>query len=299
MRNNQPGILSDVPAHARYVLFQLPPGVQRHALEGALRSLAGAVDGEAAVLGVGPATVSALGAVVPGLREPQTLAGPGVSIPATPAALLLWLRGDDPGGLVHRSNALCDLAAPAFVVEGITDAFRHREGRDLTGYEDGTENPKGDDAQRVALMQGAPGIAGGSLLAVQKWAHDLRRFAAFPQPEQDAIIGRRISDNAEIEDAPESAHVKRTAQERFDPEAFVLRRSMPWAGVHGGEQGEGLVFTAFAASLDPFEAQLRAMAGVEDGVTDALFRFTRPLGTSYFWCPPLENGRMDMRTLGL
>ena len=29
--------------------------------------------------------------------------------------------------------------------------------------------------------------------------------------------------------APESAHVKRTAQESFSPEAFVLRRSMPWA----------------------------------------------------------------------
>jgi putative iron-dependent peroxidase len=39
----------------------------------------------------------------------------------------------------------------------------------------------------------------------------------------------------EIADAPPSAHVKRTAQESFDPEAFVLRRSMPWTdGMRSG-----------------------------------------------------------------
>ena len=66
------------------------------------------------------------------------------------------------------------------------------------------------------------------------------------EAEMDHIIGRRLSDNEEIEDAPKSAHVKRTAQEDFEPEAFVLRRSMPWAD----ESGEGLVFVAFGKSFD-------------------------------------------------
>lgn len=35
--------------------------------------------------------------------------------------------------------------------------------------------------------------------------------------ERDHIIGRRLSDNEELEDAPESAHVKRTAQEASPP----------------------------------------------------------------------------------
>jgi len=39
-----------------------------------------------------------------------------------------------------------------------------------------------------------------------------------------AMFGRRRDDNEEIADAPPSAHVKRTAQESFEPEAFVLRR---------------------------------------------------------------------------
>ena len=78
-----------------------------------------------------------------------------------------------------------------------------------------------------------------------------------------------MSDNEELEDAPESAHVKRTAQEDFEPEAFVVRRSMPWADANS----EGLEFVAFGASLDAYEAQLTRMSGLEDGTVDCAFPF--------------------------
>jgi putative iron-dependent peroxidase len=61
----------------------------------------------------------------------------------------------------------------------------------------------------------------------------------------------------------------------------------------------GLVFVAFGKSFDAFDAQLRRMVGTDDGVADALFRFTRPVTGAYFWCPPLRNGRIDLRALGL
>ena len=54
---------------------------------------------------------------------------------------------------------------------------------------------------------------------------------------------------------------------------------------------------AFAASLDPFDAILRRMVGLDDGVVDALFRFTRPVTGATFWCPPLRDGRLDLRAL--
>ena len=41
------------------------------------------------------------------------------------------------------------------------------------------------------------------------------------------------------------------------------------------------------------------MVGAEDGIIDALFRFTRPLTGSYFWCPPMRAGKLDLRVLGL
>jgi porphyrinogen peroxidase len=41
------------------------------------------------------------------------------------------------------------------------------------------------------------------------------------------------------------------------------------------------------------------MTGEEDGITDATFRFSRPISGSYFWCPPVANGKLDLRALGL
>jgi porphyrinogen peroxidase len=85
--------------------------------------------------------------------------------------------------------------------------------------------------------------------------------------------------------------VKRTAQESFTPEAFVLRRSMPWAD---GTRA-GLMFVAFGRTLDAYDAQLKRMAGAEDGIADAMFTFTRPVTGAYFWCPPVFRGRLDLR----
>lgn len=132
--------------------------------------------------------------------------------------------------------------------------------------------------------------SGESFVAVQRWLHDLDRLEAMPPEERDSIVGRRLADNEEIEDAPASAHVKRTAQESFSPPAFVLRRSMPWSD----PDGEGLVFVAFGRRFDAYEALLQRMVGIEDGISDALFRFTRPVSGSYFWCPPLADGRLAL-----
>jgi len=287
----QPAILQPVPQQARYVTYTLIPGADPRA---ALRALGKQVDGDKVLAGLGQSLVSALGKNIAGLRPFPQQAAHGIDIPSTPAALWLWLRGADRGVLLKRHRQLDTALASAFQPDSVIDAFIHGTGRDLTGYEDGTENPEDDAAITAAISQQA-GIAGSSFVAVQQWLHNFASFDAMNNTEQDHCVGRRRSDNEELDDAPESAHVKRTAQESFDPEAFVVRRSMPWA------EGPrcGLVFTAFGASFDAYEAQLKRMTGGEDGITDALFRFTRPLTGAYFWCPPLRDGKLDLTALGL
>ena len=288
----QAGLPAPIPRLARYLTFGLAPGAEPRA---ALQRLAGAVDPGATVVGLGRSTVRALGRDIPGLRDPAARSGPGLEIPSTPAALWCWLRGDDRGELVHRTREIDSVVSGAFRLDGIIEAFQYEDSRDLTGYEDGTENPQGEAAQEAALLHGAgPGLDGSSFVAVQQWEHDLARFGAMAPGEQDATIGRRRSDNEEIDDAPPSAHVKRTAQESFDPEAFVVRRSMPWAD---GSR-VGLVFVAFGRSFDAFEVQLNRMIGAEDGIVDALFAFTRPRTGAYFWCPPVTRNGLDLRVLG-
>ena len=292
MHTAQPGILADVPRHALYLFFNLKPESNP---ADSLKVLADFANGETVVVGLGQSLVSALDKSIDGLRQFPPHTGPGFDVPSTSAALWIWLRGDDRGDLLHESMKVEQLLSESFVLDNKIDAFQYRDSRDLTGYEDGTENPEGDDAVNAALIQDTGiNMDGSSFVAVQQWVHDLKHFEDMPQQEQDHTIGRRISDNEEIDDAPESAHVKRTAQEDFDPEAFVLRRSMPWSDA----KQAGLVFVAFGKSFDAFEALLNRMVGKDDGITDALFHFTHPVTGSYFWCPPIADGNLDLSAIG-
>lgn len=293
MSTPQPGILQTIPPLARYVTYTLLPGANPRK---ALAALCGQADGDQTVVGLGLSLVSAIERNIDELRVFPEFSGYGIDIPSTPAALWLWLRGKDRGEIVNRQRALDELLAPAFRPNQVVDAFTYDGSarRDLTGYEDGTENPKGKKAVAAAISN-RKGITGSSFVAVQQWLHDMHRFEAMPGREQDHTFGRRRSDNEELDDAPESAHVKRTAQESFDPEAFVVRRSMPWADATRC----GLVFTAFGSTFDAYEAQLRRMVGAEDGITDALFKFTRPLSGAYFWCPPVKGKKLDLSALGM
>ena len=292
----QPGILAPVPPAARHLQLDLAPGASRGDIQAALGALAASADGEALVVGIGLALADALDKDLPGLHDFPGYASGTVTIPATPHALWCWLRGHDRGTLLHEARRVERLLAPAFVLRHNLETFMYENSLDLTGYEDGTENPRDDEAITAAFASGqGPGRDGGSIAALQQWIHDLDRFQAMPPAQQDDTFGRRKSDNEEIDTAPESAHVKRTAQESFTPEAFVLRRSMPWADC--GQAG--LAFLAFGHDARAFEALLKRMTGQEDGIVDALFSFTRPTTGAYYWCPPMAGGRLDLRALDL
>ncbi|MBA2675108.1 Dyp-type peroxidase [Ramlibacter sp.] len=301
----QPGIIDGVPAVARYVFFSIADqgahrGADAQAIKDALGRLSPLVNGSDVVLGIGPTLAAALGAEVPGLHELPDFSSQYVKVPSTPGTIWCWVRGDDLGELLHLTRKVQKALAPVFTVRHVVDAFRHAlgdsgHGRDLTGYEDGTENPTGEAAEQAAFAQGlGPGLDGSSFVAVQQWVHDLDAFEALGDDEANQHFGRDRKTNEELDDSPEWAHVKRTAQESFEPPAFMLRRSMPW--MTGMEAG--LLFVAFGRSLDAFEAQMRRMAGHDDGVVDAMFRISRPVNGACFWCPPMQDGRLDLRQLG-
>jgi len=287
----QKAIVAPLPKQGRYLYFRLLPDTQ---VEDALASLADIVP-EQDVIGLGP-VLTRDNATLAKLHRPfPSLVGKGVSAPSSQHDLWVWLRGADRGELVLRGLVYSQVLAECFVLDQQLDGFMYKDGHDLTGYEDGTENPVEQAAIDAAYTAGmGEGIEGGSFVAVQKWVHDLSHFKAHSQPEQDHMIGRRLSDNEELDDAPASAHVKRTAQESFQPEAFLVRRSMPWAD----DEGEGLNFVAFGSTLEPFEMQMKRMLGLDDGIVDALFRFSMPVSGSYFWCPPLTaEGKLALASL--
>lgn len=290
---SQPGILASLPPIGKSIAFRQHPEIDPRP---ALERLGEGFDPAWGVLGVGEPLTRALGREIPGLRTFPALSGPAFSAPSTQRAVWLLLRGVDPGELFDLLELVKSLMGEAFAIDDAVDTFTYAGGRDLTGYVDGTANPGPEESPSVALVDDEEeGMRGSSFAAVQRWAHDLARFRAHSPAQRDAIIGRSLDTNEELEDAPESAHVKRTAQELFEPAAFMVRRSMPWAAV----DRQGLEFIAYGNSLDAFERVMRRMAGLDDGIADALFGFSRPLTGGYYWCPPVKSGKLDLSRLGI
>ena len=99
------------------------------------------------------------------------------------------------------------------------------------------------------------------------------------------MIGRTKDDSVELDDKPADSHVARTDQERFGK---IFRRNMPYGTV----TDHGTMFVGFSADQRPLAAMLESMAGVADGVRDALTRYTQPLTGAYYFVPSMEALRL-------
>ncbi len=208
--------------------------------------------------------------------------------PATPADLFVHIhspRHDANFALARRVTA--ELGGAVRLVEEI-HGFRHLGGRDLTGFVDGTENPKGDERAEVALVGDEdPGFAGGSYVSIQRYIHDLAAWEGLAVAEQEAAIGRTKADDRELDDAvkPATAHIARVVIEEDGEELQVLRHSLPY-----GTTGEsGLYFVAYGRSPTPFRRMLaRMVIGDTHGDHDRLLDFTRPVTGAAFFVPAVE-----------
>ena len=208
----------------------------------------------------------------------QDLVGPdGYSMPATQHDAVLWLSGIAYDVVFDIAReAIGALAGLAAVAEE-TSSWPYRHDRDLTGFIDGSENPSLIDAPEVALIAEGPG-AGGTILLLQKWEHDVTQWESLAVAEQERVIGRTKDESVELEDKPSDSHVASTDQDEFGD---IFRRNMPYGTV----TGHGTMFVGFCADQRPLVAMLESMVGSDGGERDALTRFTRPLTGAYYFVP--------------
>lgn len=209
------------------------------------------------------------------------------SAPATNGDLFLHVtsqRADLAFELAHGFKS--ELGGLVDVVEEVR-GFRYRDARDLTGFIDGTENPKGK-ARAAAALIGAedPEFEGGSYVFTQRYIHDLARWNILPTGEQEAIIGRKKKDSKELPPArkPPTAHVARVQIAENGEELEIVRHSFPY----GSTTEAGLFFCAYMRRLEIVERMLRRMMGAtDDGLHDRLMDYSRAVSGAHFFAPPL------------
>lgn len=300
MPTPQPGVLSVGGAHAYFLTFMVADDAGRTALSKAIRDILPSARALAmrtkparllCTLGIGSELWDRLSPArrPAGLRPFCAVKANGRVAPATGGDLFLQITSgrhdlnlDLAMGLVRRLQPLATMAEE---VHG----FRYRDSQDLTGFIDGTENPKGK-ARALAALIGEEDrrFMGGSYVAVQRYVHDLERWRRLDDREQEQIFGRTKRGNVELPKAkkPQTAHISRVVIERDGAELQILRQSYPWGTVREA----GLYFAAYTKSLDIFDLMLARMMGTTtDGLHDRLMEFSRAVTGATFFVPSIET----------
>src|SRR5207302_1667833 len=184
-------------------------------------------------------------------------------------------RGKDARALI---KAMADVREPRTTIGGDASGWPYRRYRGLPGFIDGSKSPSLLQAADVALVAEGKRGAGGNILLLQQWEHDVSAWESLSQPAQERVIGRTKADSIELDPQPTDSHVHQTDQ---DVLGNVFRRNMPYGTV----TDHGTMFVGFCREQRPLQAMLESMVGMKDGVRDALTRYTRPLTGAYYFIP--------------
>jgi len=218
------------------------------------------------------------------------------SAPVAPCDLFIQIRADR-ADICHAIGIeIFALLKPHVELIEEVRGFRYLDGRDFTGFIDGTENPRGLRKLDVAIVgDGDPDFAGGSYIHVQRYQHNLTKWQLLPVSRQEAVIGRTKADNIEFsnEDKQASAHIKHTSLKDENGNSLqMLRQSMPY----GDMTVQGLYFISCAKSPKAFTQMLRSMIfGDENGEYDKLLDYTTAETGAAFFAPSINFIRQQAK----
>jgi len=231
---------------------------------------------------------------------------PDIGFPATGGDLFFYTKA--------QRLDLCFEAAKIFVaalgVQNVqkveqTNGFKYLDGKDLTGFVDGTRN----SSQSYVILDTAVihtdddeaiDHVGGSYLLVSRFVHDLQKFQSFNENEKSSLIGRHYSkvesnSNPRLPDA--YSHLNKIGDYPLSQSSnyhinrgygVMFRQAWPYGTV----SENGLLFLAFSRSLKELDTALNRMIGVgtkDESQIDNLWKITRAVSTNYYYCPSVKQ----------
>jgi porphyrinogen peroxidase len=281
----QPGILALGTSAQSYLQLDLvDPAPSAEELLAAVAEISGGLvtgQGCNVVVGFRPElwrsiAPTACPADVRGFDEP--VRGPdGYEMPATQHDLVVWVAAGTRDVVFDESHRSVGCLTGLATLVDETTAWTYHHHLDLTGFIDGTENPPLGSAADYALIGAGPG-AGGSVLLLQRWDHDVRAWEALSTGEQEAVIGRTKNASVELDDKSPTSHIARTDQDEIGK---ILRRNI----AYGDVREHGTLFVGLCASQQILQEMLLHMAGADGQGRDDLTRYTTAVSGAYYFLP--------------
>jgi porphyrinogen peroxidase len=206
---------------------------------------------------------------------------------STPGDILFHIRAKRMDLCFELASQIMERIGDAVSVADEVHGFRYFDDRDVMGFVDGTENPRGDAVREAAIVEDEdPAFRGGSYVIVQKYLHDLKAWNALPVEAQERIIGRKKLSDIELSEAekPASAHSALTVIEENGKELKILRDNMPFGRPGHGEFGT--YFIGYCRTPRVTETMLQNMfVGRPPGNYDRILDFSRAVTGGLFFAP--------------
>ena len=216
----------------------------------------------------------------------EVRAGPRHAV-STPGDLMFHIRAKRMDLCFEMAAQIMARLAGAVTAIDEVHGFRYFDDRDLLGFVDGTENPRGEAVIDAALIgKEDPAFAGGSYVIVQKYLHDLPGWNALSTEAQERIIGRTKLADIELDDSvkPTSAHSALNTITENGKELKILRDNMPFGSV--GTAEFGTYFIGYCRTPRVTEQMIENMfIGRPPGNYDRLLDFSRAVTGTLFFVP--------------
>lgn len=218
--------------------------------------------------------------------------------PSTPGDLLFHIRAQRMDLCFELATQITTRLGPAIKTTDEVHGFRFFDSRDLIGFVDGTENPRGLEAADATLISNEDSrFTGGSYVIVQKYLHDLTRWNTLPIERQEGIVGRKKLSDVELDDRvkPTYAHNALAKVVHGGKEVKILRDNMPFG--NAGQKEFGTYFIGYSRSPKTIEEMLHNMfVGKPPGNYDQLLDYSKAVTGSLFFVPSasfLESVKAD------
>ena len=202
--------------------------------------------------------------------------------PATQEDLYLHIHSKNNGASFDCGFTFVSKFAPeVLTVADHTMGFVWRDYRDLTGFIDGTENPSGpSDRSEAALTED-----GNSFAIVQRYVHNLDKWATLNKSEQESVIGRTKDDSVQLEPLPMGSHVAHADIDHNGKNVKIVRHSLPYGMPNGVK---GLWFTAYCHYLEGIHEMEKSIFGLRGTGRDNLMSYITPVTGGYYFTPSLD-----------
>ena len=224
-------------------------------------------------------------------------AGPRHAV-STPGDLLFHIRAKRMDLCFEMATQIMARLGDAVSTVDEVHGFRYFDDRDLLGFVDGTENPRGEAVIDAAIIGEEDAVfVGGSYVIVQKYLHDLDGWNALSTEAQERIIGRSKLSDVELDDSiiPTSAHNALTTITENGKEFQIVRDNMPFGRAGSGEFGT--YFIGYCRTPRVTEQMIENMfVGRPPGNYDRLLDFSRAVTGTLFFVPSatfLESANDD------